>query len=188
MKGSLKADYSLWHLCLGGITHFYDPLKEKGYFLFKSAKTKGIQFFKKAVKAYKKGKIKRSMIFLGVAVHLLADTAIPAHTKAVMHIPSLFQDNLEIYMNKNLQLVKMYINHVKVAIKEDLDEYFDDLAHVSKDFKNGRVGLFPFLSRVFGVKKLSKEELENQTKELGPLAISYTMGLLTKFNEKIKPS
>ena len=188
LSGSVKADFSLWHLCLGGITHFYDPLKEKGYFLFRNAKQQGKKFFNKAIINYEKGKLKKSMIYLGIAVHLLEDTSIPSHTKVKMHLPSLFQDSLEGFMNKNLELIKIYIGNVKIAIKDSLDEYYDDLAMVSKDFKNKRVGFFPFLLRIIGVKKQSKKELIKQTKELGPLAISYTMGILNRFYDQIKLS
>ena len=185
LKGSVKADFSFWHLFLGSFTHFYDPLKEKGYFMFKSAKKQGGKFFNKSLKTYRKGKIKKSMIYLGIAIHLLEDTAMPSHSKPRFHFIKWFQDSLENFMNKNIELMKLYVDNVKITIKGSLNEYFEDLANASRDFKQGKVGFFPFLARIFIKKTMTKKDLEKQTKELTPLAISYTMGLLNEFYKKI---
>ena len=185
ISGSFKADFSLWHLFLGSFTHFYDPLKEKGYFLFKDAKRQGKKFFDKAIKNYKKGKIKKSMIYLGISIHLLADTAMPSHSKPRFHFIRFFQDSLENFMNKNIELLKLYVGNVRIAIKGSFDEYYEDLANASRDLKQGKVGLIPFMGRLFRKKKITKQDLEKQTKELGPMAISYTMGLLNDFYKKI---
>ena len=88
-------------------------------------------------------------------------------------------------MNKNVELMKLYIDNVKITIKGSFDEYYEDLASASRDLKQGKVGIFPFIGRLFRKKKITKQDLEKQTKELGPMAISYTMGLLNDFYKRI---
>jgi len=125
------------------------------------------------------------MVYLGISVHLLEDTSMPAHSRPKFHLPRLFQDSLEKFMNKNLELMKLYLGNVKVVIKGSFDEYFEDMATVSRQFKQGKTSLFSFIKQIFTPRKITKEDLIKQTKELGPMAISYTMGLLNEFYKKI---
>lgn len=189
LKGARKADYSFSHLFIGSFNHYYNPIKEKGYLFFSNAKIKGKKFFENSIKNYKKGKTKKSMIQLGIALHLMADTAVPAHSRPKIHLPPillLLSDNLENFINKNLLLAEIYLDNIKMTIKNSIDSYYEDLAKTSRNFKQGKTGLFALLLRLFGVKKIPKRDLIIQTKEIIPASVSYTMGMLHLFNNKIK--
>jgi hypothetical protein len=185
LKGTRKADYSLSHLYVGSFTHYYDPIRKKGYFILNNAKNKGKKFFEKAIENYHKGKLKKSMIQLGIALHLIADSATPAHSKPKFHLPFLFKDDFENFINRNLILAELYVENIKATIKNSIEGFYEDLAKISKDYKQGKYGILASIQRLFG-KKLKKNDLLIQTKELVPLSVSYTMGALQVFYEKIK--
>ena len=189
LKGARKADYALSHLCLGSFNHYYNPFKKKGYLFFSNAEARGKKAFEKAVKNYEKGKIKKSMVQLGIALHLIADSAMPSHSKPKMHLPPmlhLFSDNLETFINKNLLIAEMYLDNIKMTVKNSIDEYYDGLSKANHEFRQGKIGLIALIFRVFSIKKMPKQDLIFQTKKIIPESVSYTMGALNIFYERIK--
>ena len=123
---------------------------------------------------------------LGIALHLIADSATPTHNKPRAHFPFLLKDNLEKFINKNLLLAEIQVENIKMTVKNSLDEYYHDLAKSTHDFKTGKIGLLALLLRVFGCKKMPKQDLIIQTKEIIPASISYTMGVMNLFYKEIK--
>jgi hypothetical protein len=186
LKGARKADYALSHLLLGGFNHFYNPIKNRGlWYVFSNAKKRGEKIFEKSVKNYHKGKIKKSMIQLGIALHLMQDSAMPAHSNPRFHLPYFLKDDLENFINKNLIIAELYLENIKTTIKNSIDKFFEDLAKATRDFKQGRHGIIGLFTRIFGA-KTKKQDLFAQTKKIIPLSVSYTMGALQIFYDRIK--
>jgi hypothetical protein len=188
LKGARKADYSLSHLCLGSLNHFYNPTKKRGWLFLRNAKQQGRKFFEKAVDNYNKGEISKSMVQLGIALHLIADSATPVHTKNKFHIPRLLlipivEDKLERFINKNLLIAEMSLENIKATLKNSVDEYFEELSRTAYEYRQKRVGLLAFLSVLFG--RMPREELVCQTKKLVPLSVSCTMGAMQIFYNRI---
>ena len=184
LKGARKADYSLAHLSFGTFTHYYNPDKQRGWILLRNAKGQSSRFFEKAVSSYKQGKTKKSMIQLGIALHLIADAATPSHSKVKAHFPFLVKDSFEGFINKNLIIAELCLENIKINVKNSIEDYFDELSRLSAEYRLKRIGLLAFVLGIFR-KKIKREELVNQTKELVPLSISSTMGAIQIFYNRI---
>jgi hypothetical protein len=121
IQGAVRAD----HYGITVYNHFYNPFTEKGLWLFESALDKGQKKFKRAIKLYKKRKVKAAMRNLGVALHLLSDIAVPSHVIPFIHIYGT--DDIEIYLLRKIKDVKISAG-LAPAMKDDFRDLFDSLA------------------------------------------------------------
>lgn len=59
--------------------HFYNPQKKRGLYGRKSAMDLGVDYYSKALSLWKSGDLKKSMFYLGAAIHIVQDMTIPQH-------------------------------------------------------------------------------------------------------------
>jgi len=187
-KGLVDEDYP--HLSFNpnyfriiGSDHFYNPINKRGYFRFsENAKSKGLEYFNKAVFLYKKGDFKEAFIFLGKSLHMLADTASPSHTKLEFHLIDIFEH----YINNELPKIKFKIKS-KIILRISPGHCFDRLASLSYKIKYKRrffEGLLYFLG--FALDKDKHKKLHKISNKLISETILYSALLLTIFYSKIK--
>ncbi|MBU2589937.1 MAG: zinc dependent phospholipase C family protein [Nanoarchaeota archaeon] len=175
LKGCFNEDFwSIFNFKIGipVLTHFYSPIKHKGFWFFKNAKKKALKLFNKSIKLYKLGKKKKSFYELGRSIHLLSDLATPAHTKLIRHY---FQkDALEHYAEQ----VKLPVFDFIRINKEKVEDFFEEIANLSYKFG---------VLKVKDLKDKNKFNLiENQHKALITNAIISTTSLLLFFIDEIK--
>lgn len=173
MKGMVTADYKIYKL----LSHFYSPHKKK---LFGNAKTLGLKHYNKAINHFKNGEFKKAYLNLGYACHLLTDLAMPSHSKLSYHY--FDSDDLELFIPKN----NINIKKIKIEQKENLGDYYEDLAMISSRFPCAKNGLFISLKfKLFNKKnKLPEKELRKQAEYLLPLAVGYCNSFIKKFEDE----
>lgn len=178
-KGSVSADFP-WYKVL---THFYNPYTHKGLYFFPSAKTVGVRHFNKALGCYKKGQKKRAYYHLGVCMHLLAGLIAPAHSRVIPHMFNI--NDLENYLEDNVPKRFPKCKGVKI---NSIGKAFNNIAKISYKYPCEKTTVaisFKFLAT--GKKPhLSLKELKRQTKELFPVGIKYSAGLIDYFSRKVK--
>lgn len=59
--------------------HFYNPYKNKGLYGRRSAMELGVDYYLQAIVLWRKGEFKKSLFFLGAALHIIQDMTIPQH-------------------------------------------------------------------------------------------------------------
>jgi len=59
--------------------HFFNPYKKKGLYGRKSAMDLGVDYYSQAIALWKSGEFKKSMFYLGAALHIIQDMTIPQH-------------------------------------------------------------------------------------------------------------
>ncbi len=60
-------------------SHFYNPYSKKGLYGRKSAMDLTIDYYMKAINLWKYGDKKKSMFYLGAAIHIVQDMTVPQH-------------------------------------------------------------------------------------------------------------
>ncbi len=186
INGNYKQDYPRIKLFgiklnISSINHYYHPKKHRATWLSsKNAKQLGIQKFNKALKLYKKNKLKKAYYALGASLHYIQDITCPSHTNFTKHY--LGEDQFEKGINNFVDTIDL--NKI-IPIKKRLDFYFEDLAKISSQFHSGKKDITEFIKWIIRKSKpLTQKEIETQHKILIPLALSYSTGLLKKFVEK----
>lgn len=94
--------------------HYYKPDNRNGYFPMVSAVTEGINHFNAALHNWEKGKLQKSMFYLGASAHIVQDICVPHHA---MGIAFNGHSNFEQWSMENRYLFK--------AKKEEGHIYFD---------------------------------------------------------------
>ncbi|MBW2982023.1 zinc dependent phospholipase C family protein [Candidatus Woesearchaeota archaeon] len=185
-KGCIKEDHPSFTFDYGfqilGTDHFYHPIKKKGYFSFSGdAKKRGLSYFNKAVYIHRKGDKEEAFILLGKALHMLADTASPSHTKLEFHLVDIFEH----YINNNIPHLKFSIKS-KIIPRINPSHCFDRLA--KKSFKvKFRKRFFLDILHMLGIKNLNKErhkQLHKISNKLISSTIIYSAVLLSLFYSK----
>ncbi|HHW48335.1 MAG TPA: phospholipase [Clostridiaceae bacterium] len=64
---------------LKSLGHFYNPFKRKGLYGNKNAMTLAIEYYNKALFNWRNSDVETAMFYLGAAVHLVQDMAVPQH-------------------------------------------------------------------------------------------------------------
>ena len=135
-KGCIKEDhpnltFDFHYFQIIGTDHFYNPEKNTGYSrFFGNAKQRGMYFFDKSIKLYKKGELEEAYLFLGKSLHMLADIASPSHTKLEFHIIDIFEHHIEKFLpNFSFNF------RSKIVPKINSEHCFDRLAKISYDIK-----------------------------------------------------
>lgn len=59
--------------------HFYNPFKKKGLYGRKDALELCLEYYEEALGYWKKEKVKKSMFYIGAALHLIQDMTVPQH-------------------------------------------------------------------------------------------------------------
>lgn len=168
----------------GVVHHFYNPKKNRGAAFLGNAKKRGVANYNQAVRLYGKGKKKQAFNLLGSALHYLMDLAIPAHTKLIMHPFST--DDLELYIQKNIKKIKIKAKPIR---KNKIEDYFIELAKLSSRFKTEKNNvLISIKFKILGGKKrLNPKILKKQAAKVVSYAISYSAGLIKRFEEESAP-
>lgn len=124
------------------MNHFYDPIYEKGLkWIYPTAKNwaknpyaqtgyaLGDKSWPRALDDWKEGKKEKALKSLGHTLHLVADMAVPAHTRDDVHIVG---DPYEQYLKNNWSKTLLnWQNRVEMIRVNDLDTAFNDLANFS---------------------------------------------------------
>ncbi len=177
---SITFNYDYFQL-FGG-DHFYHPIKKQGYFSFSGdAKQKGLFYFNKAIKLYKEDR-KKAFNFLGKSLHMLADIAVPSHTKLEFHLVDIFEH----YVNNNIPHFKFKFKS-KIIPKISASHCFERLAKKSFRVKYRKRFFFDFL-HLLGMKmdKHRHRHLHKISNKLLSSTILYSAVLLSIFHRKIK--
>ena len=184
-KGSVEEDnvsFNYDYFQIYGLDHFYHPIKKKGYFsFFGNAKQKGLSYFNKSVKLYKEDK-EKSFIFLGKALHMLADIASPSHTKLEFHLVDIFEH----YINNNIPKFKFKFKS-KIMPRISSEHCFDRLARISYRVKYKKKFLLDTL-HLLGIKidKHRHQQLHKISNRLLSNTIIYSAILLSIFHQKTR--
>lgn len=175
LEGCFDEDFwSIFNIKFGFpvLTHFYSPIKHKGFWFFISANKKAVRLFNKAIALYRHGKKKKAFYQLGRSIHLLTDLATPAHTQLIRHY--FHKDALEHYGEHAKIPVVDFIQ----VIKDRLEDFFEQIANESSKYQ------------VFRIKDLEDPQklrlIENQHKILVSNALILTASLLLRFVEEIQ--
>ena len=128
------------------LNHFFDPVHNKGLKgLYLPAKdwsispnvqssfSLGDQSWQRALSDYKKGDRERALKSLGHILHLVADMAVPAHTRDDIHVyPG---DSYEQYLKKNWLEIAKDIDTSKFTVVnvKNLNQAFVELANYSNN-------------------------------------------------------
>lgn len=148
------------------LNHFYDPINNQGLWFgtehlsakdwAQSPKAQtgfalGDQSWQRALSDYAKGDKDKAFIELGHVLHLLADMAVPAHTRNDIHIVG---DSYEQFVKNNWNIVRNQIALASLSLDSNcpsLNQCFDELAKysngyflsddtvVSSDYKNPKL-------------------------------------------------
>lgn len=59
--------------------HFYSPVRNRGMYGNRNALSLATEYYSKAREYWKKGDLEKSLFFLGAAIHLTQDMAVPQH-------------------------------------------------------------------------------------------------------------
>jgi len=104
--------------------HFYSPEKDKpdGLYGRRSAMELGIEYYLKARKSWKTGKNKKSLFYLGAAIHIIQDMTVPQHANIRLldnhRQYETFVKRAYLYMNRSDRLPKAYrLNSIEDYIK-----------------------------------------------------------------------
>lgn len=179
IKGMIDADNPHYKL----LSHWYNPKTKKGLHFFSNAKNKGIKAFNSALKEYNLGHFRKASSLLGLAIHLLSDLAIPAHSKLMVHIFDC--NDLENYLKQNIGRIKFKNPHL--IRKKKIDDYFEDLAKFSNKMEcEPHSWLIGIRYKLFGTKrkKLKQEILRKQAPPVLYMSISYVVGMVDLFVRK----
>jgi len=128
------------------LNHFYDPIYNQGLkAMYLSAKdwavrpnaqasfALGDKTWQRALQDYKDGDRDLALMELGHVLHLVADMAVPAHTRDDIHVyPG---DSYEQYLKNNWSEAVKEINFNQLKIKDinNLNQAFDELASYSNN-------------------------------------------------------
>lgn len=181
IQGMIDADNPHYKL----LSHWYNPETKKGLHFFSNAKKKGIKAFNSALKEYKLGNFKKSSSLLGLAVHLLSDLAVPAHSKLMVHIFDC--NDLENYLKQKVGRIKFKTPNL--IRKKKIDDYFEDLAKFSNKMEcEPHSWLIGIRYKLFGTKRknLKPEILRKQAPLVLYMSISYVMGMIDLFIRKYR--
>lgn len=153
-KGAVWADQDF-----KSSSHFYNPDdKMDGLYGRKSAMELGIDYYLKARKYWKKDNIKKSLFYLGAALHILQDMTIPQHAnikllnnhrqyetfiKRTYRYNKLFHVESGAYL---LNSIESYIKHnAKTAI--EINEKYRDIPNNEKRYYSITKAALPLAKR-----------------------------------------
>lgn len=151
--------------------HFYNPDKEKGMYGRNSAMDLGVDYYNKALELWNTGDYKKSLFFLGAALHIIQDMTVPQHANI-----RLLDDHrqYETYIKRSFN----YLDDIDVKTGAYLLDSIEDYVRF-----NARVAL-KIYRRFQGIK-----DNENRFYRIGkcslPLAIRTTAGAMVMFYKDI---
>jgi hypothetical protein len=185
-KGSVEEDnpnitLNYDYFQIYGTDHFYHPVKKHGYFSFSgNAKQKGLMYFNKAINLYKEDK-EQAFVFLGKALHMLADIASPTHTKLEFHLVDIYEH----HVNNNIPNFKF---KSRIIPKINAEHCFERLARKSFRAKYKRKNFFWDALHLLGIRfdKHRHQQLHKIANKLISSTILYSAALLSIFHKKIK--
>jgi hypothetical protein len=178
---SITFNYNYFQII--GSHHFYHPIKKVGYFkFFNNAKQQGLFYFEKAVELYKKNQLENSFIYLGKALHMLADIASPSHTKLEFH----FIDIFEHYINSSIQNFKLAFKS-RIIPRISAESCFERLARISFRIKYKKSFILDTL-QLLGVKadRQRHRKLHKISNKILSETIISSAILLSLFNIKTR--
>jgi len=161
------------------VHHFYNPEANHGLRPFGNACARGIKSFKKALEIYNKDK-RKSYALIGNSLHYLADLAVPAHSKLIVHMFNT--DDVEIYLERAIRKIKIENGIIKIRRIED---YFLEIARQSSKLTTEKNGIIISLKfKMTKQKKILPEtELKRQSAKATNMAVAYSAGLIKSFIE-----
>ncbi|MFP4698256.1 MAG: zinc dependent phospholipase C family protein [Eubacteriales bacterium] len=103
-------------------SHFYNPLAMKGLFGQPHSKKMTIGYYKKAIRAWNKNNIEKSMFYLGACVHILQDLTVPHHV-----VNRLLDSHrkYENFVRSTFDIVREYKTDKRPIIFNDLNTYIE---------------------------------------------------------------
>ncbi|WDV44768.1 zinc dependent phospholipase C family protein [Clostridiaceae bacterium M8S5] len=102
------------------IGHFYNPLKQRGLYGHYNALSLAQDYYKLAIKSWKKSHFNKAMFYLGACVHLVQDVTIPQH----VNIRLLDKHRkFETYVKKIYKDAKEYRNTNDIVHKDSIESY-----------------------------------------------------------------
>jgi len=169
-----------WRTPAIGFTHTYRPGERYGELYWPSAKTRCAALFGEA-RALEGRDPRRAAALLGRACHLLTDAAVPARTRGHWHY---LGDPLESWIEAHL--VEMESAPIgAVPGERSPEDLIESLAGRSSrhaaDTTKSLPGLLRYAILGRGL-RLSARAVEEQARELVPLAISHVAALLLGFD------
>lgn len=99
-------------------SHFFNPNTKRGLYGSSNAKIECINYYKKAIKEYFSGEMKKSMFYLGAACHLIQDLTIPQHANVELLHNHRAYENWVIKMHNKQQRFRVkkggiYLNSIE---------------------------------------------------------------------------
>lgn len=117
-KGSVWADQDF-----RSASHFYNPIHKRGLFGQQHSAKVINQYYKKALKYWKKDKKNIAMFYLGACVHIIQDLTIPQHV-----IIRLFESHrrYENFVKLTYDIVEKYISSQPPILFDNINDYIDN--------------------------------------------------------------
>lgn len=169
-----------WRTPAIGFTHTFRPGKRYGEFYLPSAKTRCVALFGDAF-ATEGRDPRRAAGLLGRACHLLTDAAVPARTQGYWHY---LGDPLESWIEAHVGEMDTIVIDA-IPGERSPGELMESLARRSSrrdvDTTTSLPGLLHYMILGRG-RRLSADAVEEQAKELVPLAITHVAALLLGFD------
>ncbi len=191
--GSLRED--VWYL--PGIRVIYEHLSDSHFggsgwmpggvipFLWPGASARASRYFRRALRAYRRGDPAAAFVQLGKSAHLLADMACPAHVRRVIHRT----DPYEWYVEGNARTLRE-LPLPELPPMAEAAAVTASLSRFTRDFAPDRTNnAFGRLMRRLGLyKPLRRTDCEAQARAIIPVAAAHTAELIRAFLREARVS
>jgi hypothetical protein len=163
-----------------GLTHYYKPGSRWGLWPgVPSAPRRTGRLVARGASLWRAGHRRDGAFWLGRAVHLLSEMAVPVHAQVVLHWRG---DPFEMYIERNhKQLRRLPLPAIPVAASPD--QLVHDLAVACQAYPCDRTNNVPgWVAKLLGrARATTDDEVERQVRELVPAGAAYTVALYRMF-------